>query len=188
MPLRQHLVAGPIHDQTACAQNNHPLHQGGRIAGFDAIPEAQVQIDASGCAVVPGFVDCHTHLVWGGSRAEEFRMRLHGASYEDIARIGGGIVSTVKATRAASAADLQAAALKRLEPLATGVLTRLGVFFGGLLGGLGRHGEGEGGERRDGRGSEESAHDADASASRTYSAFLSSFFLSSPSSGAKRVE
>ena len=52
--------------------------------------------------VTPGLIDCHTHLVWGGSRAEEFRMRLHGASYEDIARIGGGIVSTVKATRAAA--------------------------------------------------------------------------------------
>ena len=80
--------------------------------------------EAAGAWVTPGLIDCHTHLVWGGSRAEEFRMRLHGASYEDIARIGGGIVSTVKATRAASAADLQAAALKRLDALlAEGVTT-----------------------------------------------------------------
>lgn len=80
--------------------------------------------EAAGAWVTPGLIDCHTHLVWGGSRAEEFRMRLHGASYEDIARIGGGIVSTVKATRAASAAQLQAAALKRLDALlAEGVTT-----------------------------------------------------------------
>ncbi len=82
------------------------------------------QHEAGGVWVTPGLIDCHTHLVWGGSRAEEFRMRLHGASYEDIARIGGGIVSTVKATRAASEAQLQTAALKRLDALlAEGVTT-----------------------------------------------------------------
>ena len=82
------------------------------------------QREAHGAWVTPGLIDCHTHLVWGGSRAEEFRMRLHGASYEDIARMGGGIVSTVKATRAANPADLQTAALKRLDALlAEGVTT-----------------------------------------------------------------
>ena len=82
------------------------------------------QHEAQGAWVTPGLIDCHTHLVWGGSRAEEFRMRLHGASYEDIARMGGGIVSTVKATRAANATDLQTAALKRLDALlAEGVTT-----------------------------------------------------------------
>lgn len=74
--------------------------------------------------VTPGLVDCHTHLVYGGSRAHEFELRLAGASYEDIARAGGGILSTVKATRAASEADLIKASLPRLDHLiAEGVTT-----------------------------------------------------------------
>src|SRR3954467_1518751 len=55
--------------------------------------------DAKGAWVTPGLVDCHTHLVYGGNRANEFEMRLGGATYEDIARSGGGIVSTVRKTR-----------------------------------------------------------------------------------------
>ena len=74
--------------------------------------------------VTPGLVDCHTHLVYGGNRAHEFELRLAGATYEEIARAGGGILSTVKATRAASEADLVAAALPRLDALlAEGVTT-----------------------------------------------------------------
>ncbi|WMT75968.1 imidazolonepropionase [Bradyrhizobium sp. Ash2021] len=74
--------------------------------------------------VTPGLVDCHTHLVYGGSRAHEFELRLAGASYEDIARAGGGIVFTVKATRAASEDDLVKASLPRLDHLiAEGVTT-----------------------------------------------------------------
>src|SRR5262245_54819388 len=56
--------------------------------------------------ITPGLVDCHTHLVFGGDRAREFELRLQGASYEEIARAGGGIVSTVAATRAASKEEL----------------------------------------------------------------------------------
>jgi imidazolonepropionase len=67
--------------------------------------------------VTPGLVDCHTHLVYGGSRADEFERRLAGASYEDIARAGGGILSTVRATRAASEDALVAASLPRLDRL-----------------------------------------------------------------------
>ena len=67
--------------------------------------------------VTPGLVDCHTHLVYGGERANEFAMRLEGASYEAIARAGGGIVSSVKATREASEEALIAQALPRLEQL-----------------------------------------------------------------------
>jgi imidazolonepropionase len=89
-------------------------------AGWDA--RERIRLD--GRLVTPGLVDCHTHLVYAGSRAREFEMRLTGVSYEDIARAGGGIVATVKATRAASVEDLVAATLPRLDHLiAEGVTT-----------------------------------------------------------------
>jgi imidazolonepropionase len=79
---------------------------------------------AHGALVTPGLVDCHTHLVFGGDRAREFEQRLHGASYEDIARAGGGIVSSVRATRAADEDDLFEASLPRARALlADGVTT-----------------------------------------------------------------
>lgn len=74
--------------------------------------------------ITPGLVDCHTHLVFGGDRSSEFEQRLEGATYEEIARAGGGIVSSVRATRAASEDELFASAMSRLEGLkATGVTT-----------------------------------------------------------------
>ena len=79
--------------------------------------DAAERIDCEGRWITPGLVDCHTHLVFGGDRAHEFELRLKGASYEEIARAGGGIVSTVKATRAASEDALVASALPRLDHL-----------------------------------------------------------------------
>ena len=81
-------------------------------------------LDLEGRLVTPGLVDCHTHIVHGGNRAREFEMRLEGATYEEIARAGGGIVSTVAATRAADEESLLAGALVRVDALiAEGVTT-----------------------------------------------------------------
>jgi imidazolonepropionase len=75
-----------------------------------------------GRLVTPGLIDCHTHVVFGGNRAAEFEMRLKGASYEEVARAGGGIISTVKATRTATVEELVIAALPRIDAmLAEGV-------------------------------------------------------------------
>ena len=105
--------------------------QGGRIvyAGLEAempagLRNASEITDCGGRWITPGLIDCHTHLVFGGDRAQEFELRLQGAGYEEIARAGGGIVSTMKATRAAREAELTASALARLDALmAEGVTT-----------------------------------------------------------------
>ncbi|MBO9642950.1 MAG: imidazolonepropionase [Pseudacidovorax sp.] len=95
----------------------------GRIAWLgapDALPpgaDALPRHEGGGALVTPGLIDCHTHLVYGGQRANEFAMRLAGASYEEVARAGGGIVSTVRATREASEDALFDAASARLAPL-----------------------------------------------------------------------
>ena len=77
--------------------------------------DARESIDCAGRWITPGLIDCHTHLVYGGDRAEEFELRLAGASYAEIALRGGGIASTVKATRLASEDDLVASAQPRLD-------------------------------------------------------------------------
>jgi imidazolonepropionase len=77
--------------------------------------QAREQHDARGAWITPGLVDCHTHLVYAGNRAHEFELRLKGASYEGIAKAGGGIVSTVRATRLASEEELLRAAEKRIQ-------------------------------------------------------------------------
>ncbi len=93
------------------------------LSGDPALLAKQV-IDAEGQWLTPGLIDCHTHLVFGGNRAREFEMRLQGASYEQIAQSGGGIRSTVMATRQAQEGELVAMAARRLENLlAEGVTT-----------------------------------------------------------------
>ena len=102
------------------------LIEGGKIAwaGPRAAAPSGPSLDCGGRLATPGLIDCHTHLVYGGNRANEFELRLTGVPYADIARAGGGIMSTVRATRAATEADLFATGLRRLDTLlAEGVTT-----------------------------------------------------------------
>jgi len=105
------------------------LLKGGRIAWIGArsdlpVHKAVETHDLDGRWITPGLIDCHTHLVFGGDRSGEFEQRLEGVSYEEIARAGGGIVSSVRATREESEDQLYASALKRLQGLKdTGVTT-----------------------------------------------------------------
>jgi imidazolonepropionase len=86
--------------------------------------------DCGGALVTPGLIDCHTHLVYGGDRAVEFEQRLQGASYEDIARAGGGIASTVQATRSATKEELLVQSLPRLKALLAEGVTTLEIKSG----------------------------------------------------------
>ena len=96
------------------------------LAGF----RAKEVVPLEGAWVTPGLIDCHTHLVFGGNRADEHAMRRAGASYEEIARAGGGIASTVARTRAASASELIAGARRRLHALMAGGVTTVEIKSG----------------------------------------------------------
>lgn len=100
--------------------------------GLPAAPDtlADTVIDAGGDCITPGLVDCHTHVVFAGNRAAEFEQRLQGASYEAIARAGGGILSTVRHTRAASEKTLLAQSLPRAEALRADGVTTLEIKSG----------------------------------------------------------
>ncbi len=93
---------------------------------YDTLPP----VDLGGRLVTPGLLDCHTHIVFGGNRAEEFEMRLNGASYEEVARAGGGILSTVRATRAATEAELLEQSLSRADQIIAGGATTIEVKSG----------------------------------------------------------
>ena len=102
------------------------LVENGQIKWFGSEADAPSGPSANcqGALVTPGLIDCHTHLVYGGNRANEFEQRLNGADYAAIAKAGGGIMSTVRATRAASEEELLKSASKRLDSLlAEGVTT-----------------------------------------------------------------
>ncbi|MEZ5777648.1 MAG: imidazolonepropionase [Paracoccaceae bacterium] len=109
---------------------------GDRIAWVGAATEVPAEFaaaerrDLAGRLVTPGLIDCHTHVVFGGNRAREFEMRLEGASYEEVARAGGGIVSTVKATRTATDDDLLAGALTRVDALIAEGVTAIEIKSG----------------------------------------------------------
>jgi imidazolonepropionase len=112
---------GLIDDGVVTAEDGRIVYAG----PADGAPgKAADSTDCGGRLITPGLIDCHTHLIHGGNRANEWAMRLDGASYEDIARAGGGIVSTMRATRDATEAELVESALPRLDALlAEGVTT-----------------------------------------------------------------
>ncbi|WP_293808980.1 imidazolonepropionase [uncultured Bosea sp.] len=113
---------GAIEDGVIAARDGRIIFVGPRST-TPAFQAAET-IDCAGRWITPGLIDCHTHLVYGGDRAHEFELRLQGATYEEIARAGGGILSTVKATREASEDTLFASADRRLAALmAEGVTT-----------------------------------------------------------------
>jgi imidazolonepropionase len=96
--------------------------------------EATETVDCEGRWITPGLVDCHTHIVYGGNRAHEFELRLAGATYDEIARAGGGIVSTMRATRSESEDQLLSSARKRVETLMRDGVTTLEIKSGYGLG------------------------------------------------------
>ncbi len=91
---------------------------------------AKELIDAEGCLLTPGLIDCHTHLVFAGNRADEFEQRLNGVAYTEIAKQGGGILSTVRATRAASFDELYAQSLPRFQALISEGVTTVEIKSG----------------------------------------------------------
>ena len=114
-----------LSDQYASEDNPYGVIENGAVGVNDGLisyigtsnPEldAKEAIDAQGQWLTPGLIDCHTHLVYGGNRANEFEMRLNGVAYEEIAKAGGGIISSVKATREATEEELFQSAAKRLK-------------------------------------------------------------------------
>jgi imidazolonepropionase len=111
-------------------ENGSVSVEGGMIAYVGVERPKGKAIDCGGRLLTPGLIDCHTHIVYGGNRANEFEMRLNGAAYADIARAGGGIMSTVRATRSASEDELLASALKRLDSLLSEGVTTIEIKSG----------------------------------------------------------
>lgn len=126
-------AAGPYGavEDGAIAVTGHRIHWVGSAAALpDGLPAGLAVHAGAGRWATPGLVDCHTHIVYGGDRAREFEQRLAGMSYEEIARLGGGILSTVEATRAASEDALVDAARSRIEALAAEGVTTLEIKSG----------------------------------------------------------
>ena len=125
--LLTNLDAATMRDGYGLIEDAAILIEGGRniwVGPRSEAPAGHEPTDCEGRLATPGLIDCHTHIVYGGSRAHEFEQRLTGVSYAEIAKAGGGIAATVRMTRAESEADLAASALRRLDALlAEGVTT-----------------------------------------------------------------
>ena len=121
--IRNARIVSCSDDTCAVAPVSFVAIAGGRIVDVGphrtlaATVPVHAELDAEGALLTPGLIDCHTHLVYAGDRSREFEMRLQGASYEDIARAGGGILSTLRQTREAQSADLLAQSARRLKGL-----------------------------------------------------------------------
>jgi imidazolonepropionase len=133
-----HLATMAGRDDYGIVRNGALAVKDGRIAWIGAAEELPghpatlaARVEALGGAwVTPGFIDCHTHLVYAGNRSNEFEMRLKGASYQEIAKAGGGILSTVHAVRAASEDEILTQSLPRLKALMTDGVTTLEIKSG----------------------------------------------------------
>lgn len=120
--------SGRVADALVACDKGRIVYAGPRS---DAPPfVALEEVDCEGRWITPGLIDCHTHLVHAGNRAREFELRLAGATYEEIARAGGGIVSTMKATRDATEDDLVSQSLARLDALISEGVTTVEVKSG----------------------------------------------------------
>ena len=120
---------GMIEDAAIAVENGQITWVGPKADAPQDFAAAE-RVQLGGRLVTPGLIDCHTHIVHGGNRAVEFEMRLNGASYEEVARAGGGIVSTVTATRSASDDQLLADALHRVDALIAEGLTTIEIKSG----------------------------------------------------------
>jgi len=118
---------GLIEDGVIAAKDGRICYAGPRHDGPAIASEV---VDCGGRLITPGLIDCHTHLIHAGDRSAEWAMRLAGASYEDIARAGGGILSTMRATRAADEDQLVATALPRLDALLAEGVTSVEIKSG----------------------------------------------------------
>jgi imidazolonepropionase len=131
-------MAGGGHDPVGRIEDSACGISEGKIAWLGAYADlpagmadnAKRLVDAGGAWITPGLIDCHTHVIHGGGRAGEFNMRLNGARYEEIARAGGGIVSTVTATREADEDDLLVQAFARVDALTADGVTTLEIKSG----------------------------------------------------------
>jgi imidazolonepropionase len=122
------MASPPIDDGVVACRDGRIIYAG--AAALAPALDAEVIAQCDGRWITPGLIDCHTHLIHAGNRAGEFARRLAGASYEEIARAGGGIVSTMNATRAASEDDLVASALPRLDALMREGVTTIEIKSG----------------------------------------------------------
>ncbi|WP_151638030.1 imidazolonepropionase [Noviherbaspirillum aerium] len=120
---------GEIRDAAIAVRNGRIAWLGPRSA-LPAGARAAIEHDGQGRLLTPGLIDCHTHIVYGGNRSAEFEARLNGATYEEISRSGGGIMSTVRATRTASEDALMQASLRRVRSLLAEGVTTLEIKSG----------------------------------------------------------